>query len=396
MIDLEAFSMELDTELHRILQYWMQYAPDNVYGGFHGSIGNDNLSNATAEKGLVLHARILWSFSAAYQFSGQAGYLPVAEKAHHYLRNHFTDHEYGGAYWSLDAQGKPLNQRKQVYGLAFYLYALSEYYLAAGTNAVLDEAIALFRLIEEKSFDAVHKGYLEAFDRHWQPMEDLRLSDKDANEKKTMNTHLHIIEAYASLYRIWPDDFLRTQITGLLQLFDQHFISNNTGHLLLFFDEHWNHQPNVISYGHDIEAAWLLQRCAEVIKDEYWVAAMKKHALNITPAAAEGLDADGGLWYEYNPATKLLIKEKHWWPQAEAMPGFFNAWEISGNERWLYAAANSWRFIKKHIRDNENGEWFWGVEKDYSIMKGKDKAGFWKCPYHNSRACMEMIRRIKS
>jgi len=395
MIDLEAYSAELQHEFKSILHYWMRYAADPVHGGFYGSIDNYNNVNTEAPKGLVLHARILWTFSAAYNFTTQHEYLAVAENAFHFLRNFFSDPAYGGAYWTVEPGGRPLNDRKQVYGLAFYLYALAEYQRATQQQAVLATAIDLFRLIEAKSFDTRRKGYFEAFARDWQPLSDLRLSPKDANEQKTMNTHLHIIEAYANLYKQWPDDLLRQRIVQLLEVFDEYMIDKESGHLLLFFDEDWQYRPDVISYGHDIEAAWLLQQCATITGDAYWTDKMKEHALRITRAAIEGLDTDGGLWYEYNPASKTLVKEKHWWPQAEAMLGFFNAWEISGNEWYLQASLNSWNFIQQYIRDNKQGEWFWGVQADYTVMQGYDKAGFWKCPYHNSRACMEIIHRIQ-
>jgi cellobiose epimerase len=394
MTDLTIYRQELNNELQNILQYWMEHTTDKQQGGFYGSVGNDNKINTGAPKGIVLNARILWTFSAAFNFTHRETYLPVAARAQRYLLDQFTDTEYGGVYWSVDAAGNMLNSRKQVYGLAFYLYGLSEYYMAAREPAVLKQAIALFHLIEEKSFDTKRKGYFEAFARDWQQLSDLRLSPKDANEKKTMNTHLHIIEAYANLYKIWPDALLKKRVIELLEVFDEYMIDKNSAHLVLFFDEDWQAKPGVISYGHDIEAGWLLQQCAEIIKDESWIHTMKQHAVNITKAAMEGLDADGGLWYEYEPAQKLLIKEKHWWPQAEAMVGFFNAYQVSGDSGFLRHSLNSWQFIKEYILDRENGEWFWGVKEDHTVMKGEDKAGFWKCPYHNSRACLEIMQRI--
>jgi mannobiose 2-epimerase len=395
MTDVEEYCRELSAELENILLYWMAHTIDAGHGGFYGSIDNDNVINTTAPKAVVLNARILWTFSAAYNFTHDKKYLPIAERAYQYILDHFTDKEYGAVYWSVDALGTRLNDRKQVYGLAFYLYGLSEYYGAVQEPKVLDQAIHLFKLIEEKSFDTKRKGYFEAFARDWRPLPDLRLSDKDANEKKTMNTHLHVIEAYANLYKQWPDALLRNRIVGLLEVFDEYMIDKNTGHLVLFFDENWKEKPGVISYGHDIEAAWLLQQCAAIINDDHWLDKMKNYAIQITNAAMEGLDKDGGLWYEYDPAKAHLIKEKHWWPQAEAMLGFFNAWEISEGEDYLQSSLDSWHFIKKHIRDNVRGEWVWGINADYSIMNGNDKVGFWKCPYHNSRACMEIITRLQ-
>jgi len=341
-----------------------------------------------------LHARILWTFSAAFSHSLDQDYLPMAARAYDYLRAHFTDTVYGGLYWSLDAKGQPLNTRKQIYGLAFCLYGYSEWYKATRQAEVLEAAIDLFTLIEEKSFDTLNHGYREAFDHNWQPLADMRLSDKDANEQKTMNTHLHIIEAYANLYRHWPDALLRRRIVQLLEVFDEHMIDKQSGHLLLFFNDQWQVRPDVISYGHDIEAAWLLQQCAEAIDDAHWIERMRQHAVFITKAATEGLDKDGGLWYEFDPSSRQLVKEKHWWPQAEAMLGFYNAWDITNNDTYLQQSVNSWSFIKNYLLDLTRGEWVWGVKEDHSIMEGKDKAGFWKCPYHNARACMELIKRI--
>jgi mannobiose 2-epimerase len=256
-------------------------------------------------------------------------------------------------------------------------------------------AIDLYRLLQQKSYDPVQGGYLEAFARNWEPIQDLRLSDKGANAKKTMNSHLHILEAYTCLYRIWPDPQLKQQITGLLVNFDEHIIDPHTGHLLLFFDEHWQQKgEKTVSYGHDIEASWLLLEAAKVIADDALIARMKVLGIKMAEAVIIGLDTDGGLWYEYEPADNRLKKEKHWWPQAEALVGFYNAWQLSGRHEFLQYAYNNWAFIKQYIRDNKNGEWFWGVYEDHSVMRNQDKVGLWKCPYHNGRACMEIIHRI--
>lgn len=393
-MDVQTYRQELSDELQNILHYWTNNTVDNLHAGFYGSVDNENIPKAGAPKGVVLNARILWTFSAASNFLLDKKYLAIAARAYDYLLHFFTDKEYGGVFWSVDAEGSILNSRKQVYGLAFYLYGLSEYYLATNEKRILEQAIALFHLIEEKSFDKKGKGYFEAFARDWTALTDLRLSAKDANEKKTMNTHLHIIEAYANLYKAWPDELLKKRILQLLEVFDEYMIDRQSHHLILFFDEAWKAKPDVISYGHDIEAGWLLQQCAEVINDVYWIGRMKQQAIPVTNAAMEGLDSDGGLWYEYNPAQDKLTKEKHWWEQAEAMVGFYNAYQVSGERKFLDHSMAAWQFTKAHILDKSKGEWYWGIKEDYSRMPGEDKAGFWKCPYHNARACMEIIRRI--
>ncbi len=388
------FKRDIEQELFSILDYWMKYAIDKVNGGFIGKIDNENNADSSAPKGAVLNARILWSFSAAFNQYKNKKYFDVATSAFEYIEKHFFDKEFGGVFWMVDAKGNMLDSKKQIYAQSFCIYGLSEYYIASRNTSALNTALQLFDSIEEYSYDALMKGYLEAFTREWVEPDDFRLSLKDANEKKTMNTHLHIIEAYSNLYKVHPTSALKNKIIELFELFDTYFINQKTFHLKLFFDEAWNEKPGVISYGHDIEAAWLLQHCAEIIEHENWILTVKQYALKIADAAAEGLDTDGGLWYEYDESHQTLIKEKHWWVQAEAIVGFFNAWQLSGDEKYLHYAINNWQFIKQYIIDKINGEWFWGIRENYSIMQNEDKVGLWKCPYHNSRACLEIINRI--
>ncbi len=392
--ELDIYKEELNAELENILRYWINNTKDNTYGGFYGKIDNDNVVIPDAPKGCVLNARILWSFSAAFNLSNKKEYLEAANRAYAYIIDHCIDKEYGGVYWTVDHLGNKLDAKKQVYASAFAIYAFSEYYRATGLNDALDQAINLFRLLVEKSFDKDKTGYLEAFTQDWQPISDLRLSAKDINEKKTMNTHLHLVEAYTNLYSIWPDETLKMHIVLLLNNFVDHFINPETGHLNLFFDEDWNSRSTLVSYGHDIEAAWLLLQSAYAVNDAGLIDRLKAAAIKISEAALEGLDADGGLWYEYEPTDQKLVKEKHWWVQAEAMIGFFNAWQISGNEKYLDLSIRNWEFVKGKILDKKNGEWFWGINEYGEVMQSDDKAGLWKCPYHNSRTCIEIMKRI--
>lgn len=379
-------------ELERILSYWSTVAFDKENDRFYGKIGNDNQVDVFASLGSVLYSRILWSFSAGYKATGNTDYLNFADKAYEYLINKFLDKEFGGVYWSLDAKGEPLDTKKQIYALSFAIYGLTEYYMVRKEAKALDVAIGLYVLIEEHSFDPIQLGYLEAFSRDWTSADDLRLSAKDANEKKTMNTHLHVLEAYTNLYRVWPETSVLNQIRKLIGVFIDHIIHKETAHLQLFFDENWNSKSTIISYGHDIEASWLLLEAAEVTNDEELIAKVKEIAVRIANAAAKGLSDDGGLNYELEDGH--LSADKHWWVQAEALVGFYNAYQLSGEKVFIGRFEKSWNFIEKYILDVDKGEWYWGVHNDYSIMQHEDKAGFWKCPYHNSRACIEIMRRI--
>lgn len=391
---LGEYKRGMENELHDILSWWMQWSIDTDHGGFVGKIDHDNRIYAEAAKGSVLNSRILWAFSAAYSLAHRGEYLKIAERAFHYNAENFIDKEFGGVYWSVDFTGKPLDTKKQVYALAFSVYGLTEFYLASKNENAKRIAIYIYNDILTHSYDETFGGYIEALTKDWKPLDDLRLSSKDANEKKSMNTHLHLLEAFANLYRVWPDKTLKKRIVEIIRIFFDHIIDQKTNHLILFFDDEWNPKSNVISYGHDIEAAWLIQEAAHIIEDDLLLDEAKTRSVKMANAAAKGLDSDGGLWYEYDVSKECLTRQKHSWPQAEAMIGFFNAWQVTGDEKFLRRSLQSWEFVKQYMIDNKLGEWYWGVNADHSPMKQEEKLGIWKCPYHNSRACIEIIHRI--
>ncbi len=392
----KAFRDEAAQELQEISSWWHTHMVDQKYGGFYGSVNNEKIVDEEAPRGIVLYSRICWTFAALFQFRQNQEDLWMADRAFNYICENFADKQYGGAFWSVSKTGQMLDGKKQIYGLAFTVYAFAEYYKATGKLEALERATQLFSEIERYSYDKDRGGYVEAFSRDWTQADDLRLSEKDANEKKTMNTHLHIIEAYANLYTIWPDKILYQRLLELLDMFEQHIIHKDSGHLQLFFGEDWHSRSTLVSFGHDIEAAWLLEECALATGNKEYLARFQQFAIKIADAALEGWDHSlGGLWYEYDPATKAWVFEKHWWPQAEAMVGFFNAYQRTGNENYFNYARQSFNYILKELKDANGGEWFWGKNQDGTVME-KEKAGFWKCPYHSVRACLEIIRRIDS
>ena len=392
---IDIFRDELTAELSNILQYWANNSVDNINGGFLGRIDENNLPDLLAPKAAVLNARILWTFSAAINFNANPVYPALCQRAYVFIKNNFFDEEYGAVYWSVDYRGTPLETKKQAYAIAFTIYALAEYYKCSKDEHVKKMAISLFEKLEKHFYDPEYGGYFEAFSRSWNSVDDLRLSDKDQNEKKTMNTHLHILEAYTNLYRIWPNELLLSQIRSLLKIFSDKIIDTETGHLGLFFDEQWNLKSNVISFGHDIEASWLLQEAAELIKNEDLNNEIRTQCEKLSVNALQALDAYGGMWYEKNEKDSVWVKEKHWWVQAEAMAGFVNAWQQTGEEKFINKALEIWQFIKQHIKDNQYGEWIWGVDENNLPLPLQDKTGMWKCPYHNSRACIEIINRLQ-
>lgn len=376
-----------------ILPYWMNRMVDEQHGGFYGRITGTEELMPQAEKGAILHARILWTYAAAYHFLHRPEYLAMATRAKAYIIDRFLDRDFGGIYWSLNYKGEPLDTKKQIYAIGFAIYGLSEYHRATGDEEALEVAIRLFRDIEHHSFDPLKNGYCEALTREWKEMADMRLSEKDANERKTMNTHLHILEPYTNLYRVWKDDGLKQQLRNLVTLFTDRILDSETCHLQLFFDDDWNNKYRIVSYGHDIEASWLIHEAALALGDADLLAKVKPVVKRIASAAAEGFTSKGGMIYEKNLDTHHLDADRHWWVQAETVVGYMNLYQHFGDEDALQKALDCWEFIKARLMDKEHGEWYWSIRADDTVNREEDKAGFWKCPYHNGRMCMEVMER---
>lgn len=377
-----------------ILPFWLKYSVDEEHGGFFGRVDNRGQAAVPgAPKALILNTRILWSFSAAYSTLGNPEYLKMADRAWNYLCEYFIDTEYGGAYWMLDCQGIPLDDKKKVYGHAFFIYALSEYYRATSKITALDLAVELFDIIEKQFFDHENGGYFEAALRDWSMADDMRLSAIDLNEKKSMNAHLHILEAYTNLLRVWDDPRLRRQLNALLNDFRSHIINRETSHFSLFFNEAWEAKSRTVSIGHDIEGSWLLLGAAELFDDNE----LKKDFINLAILQAEsvfkrGINQDGSLIYEIHP-DNLMNRERHWWTQAEAIVGFLNAYQLTGNKKFYQAMLGVWNYIRDNLIDRDHGEWFYKRREDGNI--GDElKVSEWKGPYHNTRACLEAVRRL--
>ncbi len=389
---LEILKSEVKWELeNNILPFWAKIMVDDENDGFYGRIDGTGNIHKNADKGCVLNSRILWTFSSAYRVLKNIDYLQIATISKDYILKYFFDNQYNGVYWLLDSKGNVKDGKKQIYAQAFAIYALTEYYRVTDDEICLKKAIELFRLIEQFSYDKELDGYYEAFSMEWGSLDDLRLSEKDANEKKTMNTHLHILEAYTNLYRVWKDNFLKQQLNKLIIVFIEKIVNSKTFYLNLFFDEAWNDKTDLVSYGHNIEASWLLYEAALVLGDEAVVSGVKPVCLRIAEASKDGLMADGSMIYEKTLNSEHLDEERHWWVQAESVIGFMYAFRLSGNEEFLNISLASWRFISEHLIDRQEGEWYWSVDKNLEPNLKDDKAGFWKCPYHNARMCLEIM-----
>ena len=383
-----------------ILRFWQEQMVDYRQGGFYGRIDGYNVLHPDAEKGAVLNARILWTFAAAARVLNNTPYRILAARAYDYLMQRFMDREQGGVYWSLNADGTPLDTKKQTYAIAFAIYGLAEYVRLTNNQEALNAAIRLFEDLEAHAYkwdnEKISKcknGYVEALTRDWQPIADMRLSEKDENGVFTMNTHLHVLEAYTNLYRILKnvqrDDVQGTkeritkQLRTLIDIFANRIFDPATGHLMLFFDEKWQPSNTHTSPGHDIEAAWLLHEALEVLGDEE----LLNQTLPVIHSLAQAAEDD-------------IMDEKEWWCYAEAVVGYIDQWKLYQDEKPIESNINlelaetAFHYIQTHLMDRENGEWFWTILPDGTPDRTHDKAGFWKCPYHNSRMCIEIIERL--
>ena len=420
-VDMMKLEMQ-DVLENNILPFWLEKMQDNEHGGFYGRIDGNNQLHPEAEKGAILNARILWSFSAAYRVLQKEEYLEAATRAKDYLIEHFIDPEYGGVYWSVDYKGEPLDTKKQFYAIAFVIYGLTEYARATGDREALEYALDLYDCIEEHAFDSEQNGYIEACTREWGKIEDMRLSELDANYPKSQNTHLHIMEAYANLLRclkemraqeqcdyvpaigsvlpvgisVPPETMVSVEgaLRNIISIFIDKILNPETNHLDLFFDMDWTRGAGHLeSYGHDIECSWLLHEAALVLGDENLLEKVENIVQKVAKASEKGLREDGSMIHEANLDTGHVDDDLHWWVQAENVVGWFNVWQHFGDEEAFKKSEKCWHYIKENLVDFDNGEWFWSRHSDGTLNIVDDKAGFWKCPYHNSRMCLEIIER---
>ena len=387
-----------------ILPFWLKMQ-DMENGGYYGQMKGDGTIVKDANKGGILNARILWSFSAAYRVLGNPEYLQAATRAKDYFVEHFIDPIYGGTYWELDYKGNPIDTKKQFYAIGFAIYGLSEYTRATGDREALNLALSLFNVIEEHSLDQVYNGYIEACTREWGTIADMRLSELDANYPKSQNTHLHIIEPYTNLYQCMkelpeaPDEMRHVEcaLRNLIDIFCDHILNPQTSHLDLFFENDWTRGAGHLeSYGHDIECSWLMHEAALVLADEEVLRKVEPIVRRVAKASEKGLNADGSMTHEANLDTGYVDADRHWWVQAEAVVGFYNIYQYFHDEDAMEKTLACWQYIKENLIDEELGEWFWSRDPEGNINRHDDHAGFWKCPYHNSRMCLELLQRIKA
>ncbi|MBR6106898.1 MAG: AGE family epimerase/isomerase [Oscillospiraceae bacterium] len=394
---LKTLAAECEQELRdHILPFWMNLRDPR--GGFFGQVTHALTLHRDAPKGIILHARILWTFSAAYLRFREPQYLEAARHACDFLQQAW-DMEHGGFYWSMTADGKPFETNKYAYCSAFCIYGLTLYSEAAGDRDALALALKAFDCIEERF--AQRCGYIEAFTENWLPLENDHLSEHDLHAAKTMNTTLHLIEAYAELYRVTKYAYIGEALHKLLRLIADEIYQPDERMLGVFFDGNLSLLGDLHSYGHDIEASWLLDHACDCLGKKRVTAEFRTLDYTLANHVYEAAFRDGALYNER--FMQDIDKTRVWWVQAEGVLGFLNAAKTAellkkdsaAADRFISGTLTLWDSIKAYQIDRRpGGEWFSEINTDGTPRPECDMAGLWKCPYHNSRMCLEVIRRV--
>lgn len=372
-----------------ILPFWMALR-DDEHGGYYGYMDFDLQVDRRAEKGCILNSRILWFFSQAALATGRDDLRDEAGHAYRFLRDCCVDPANGGVYWSVTFDGRPLDTTKHTYNQAFAIYALSTYYRLSGDPAALKLARRLFEQIERHCTDA--EGYLEAFTIDWQPESNEKLSENGVMAAKTMNTLLHVFEGYAGLYQATGDPAVGQAMRRILDIYANKIYSPALHRQLVFFDEHYNSIIDLYSYGHDIESSWLIDWGCSLLGDHALTGRISAIDSDLAAAIYQNAYRDHSVINECERGVDDLTRV--WWVQAEAVLGFVNEYEKSGDEKYAAAAADVWHFICDHLVDRRpGGEWFWCLDDSARPEPKKPIVEPWKCPYHNGRLCLELMRR---
>ena len=376
-----------------IIPFW-EGLKDEEFGGYYGYMDYDLKLDKKYEKGCILNSRILWFFSSVSRLAGFEKEREYADHAYQFLKEKCLDQECGGVFWSVTYDGKPLDTTKHTYNQAFAIYALSSYYDATGNEEALSIAKDLQKIIEEKCTDEF--GYLEAFNRNFQPEENDKLSENGVIAQKTMNTLLHVFEAYTELYRVAKLPEVKERLEWIMDTFAEKVYNPELHRQEVFFDEKWNSIIDLHSYGHDIETAWLMDRGVEILGEKKYEDLMTPITKDLTAQIYK--EAFDGHSLANECDRGVVNVHRIWWVQAETVVGFLNGYKMNPDKpEYLEAAKSEWNFIKEHVIDKRSGsEWFWEVDPEGKPYPDRPIVEPWKCPYHNGRMCFEVIRRSEA
>lgn len=373
----------------RLIPFWLGLR-DDEHGGWYDSLDFDLCLHQDAEKGCIFHSRVLWFFARCARQLDRDDCRAAADHAYQFLMDHCLDREYGGVYWSLHADGTPLDTTKHTYNQAFAIYALSEYARLTADQTALETALGLFRLIEERCRDA--GGYLEAFDRTFQPVSNEKLSENGVLAQRTMNTLLHVFEGYAGLYETSHNPDVKAAMMDILTIWKTKIFDPILNRQRVFFDREYRSLIDLHSYGHDIETSWLLDWGASLLGEPALAKEIADLNQHLAHRILERAYQDGSLSNECE--NGIDDPTRIWWVQAEAILGFLNAGEKEPETPAFRTAAEQiWQYIQSKLVDHRPGsEWYWAVDETGTPLR-KPIVEPWKGPYHNGRLCLEILRR---
>lgn len=377
-----------------LLEWWSNYVLDDF--GFCGSVSNDNIRDENSDKCLILASRLIWTYSAASRITGNTDFLKKADMLYSYFIETFWDKQHGGAYYTVDCRGVPKEKHKLTYGQVFTIYAFSEYYRVSGNEDALSKALELSVLLDKFALDPVNRGYFENCNEDWSSNPWLKGMNDTPFQEKTMNTSLHVIEAYTSLLRVIETPSVRGRVREMFYIFNNRILNRDIWHFHMFLSRDWIPLSHDISYGHDIEGSWLLREAASVLGENESLYVSESTAVNMARACLEeAFEECGGLRSEYDPVSGKMRSGFSWWEQNETAVGFLNAYEISGDTKFIDASLRSMDFILTHYRDMEKGGYYARL-KDNLLPAEGNKASGWICPYHNTRMCLEIMERLET
>lgn len=381
---------------HNLLKWWAAYTIDDTNGGFYGAVNSDNTPNTTADRFIVLNARLIWAYSAGYAATGNETFRSLAKRAYKYVRTHFYDKHNGGFFTWVNYRGEPSNTNKFTYGNAFTIYGLAEYARVFDCNEAKELALETAALLDDKMWDIEYGGYFETASESWDYLPHVNYLIPDNRVQKTMNTHLHVLEAYTNLMRIAECKRLRSKVRELLYLVSNKILNRSNWHFYLFQTRDWLPTTPDLTVGHDIEASWLLYETAEVLDEPEALADTRTVAVNMARAAYDdGVHVSGAMHTEYHPYERKYSAYFSWWEQCEAVVGFLNAYELTKEEKFLDASVAALDIIEKWFIDKRLGGWYAWANNDGTPRDHLPKSNGYTCPYHNVRMSVEVLRRVK-
>lgn len=372
-----SISSRLNVEANTVMNFWLKYGPDQEFGGFYGTLNRKGQAINSTDKGLIQQSRHLWTLSTWYQRRNHSNSIKtLADKSYQFIIDNMLDDD-DEFYFKVSQSGEPIDRKKQLYAESFAIFALAEYALAFNHAEAANIALKCFKSIDKRAHDERYGGYDQSQDPGWLVQ----------GAAKGTNTQIHLLEAFTALYRVTHHDHVKLRLEEMIHIITQKIVQEDTYAHMEFYRDWTPFSTPVVSYGHDLETAWLLMDALDAlgIKDESVFTSIKRFGHH---SAMRGYDEKmGGYFEEGLPLGRATKKEKIWWIQAEALPGLWQLYQLTGNEQYLSKMEGTLDWIERYQKDSTYGGWFWGVNENGTIgPRGENKGEEWKTNYHLIRA----------